>query len=134
SFSREYEPIRYFRLDAADGEETLRTVKSYLAAGFVSAYGFSVPSSLTVESEISYRPLFDSIRGGQAVLAVGYDDNRRIASDTGALLFRGSWGTGWGEEGYGWLPYIYVTNGFAVDFWTALRPDWVKSGILNKPN
>ncbi|MBC7856089.1 MAG: C1 family peptidase [Pirellulaceae bacterium] len=133
SFSREYQTIRYLRLEGAGGEETLRQVKSFLAAGFVVAFGFPAPSSLTAEADIGYRPSFDSIRGGQAVLAVGYDDSRRIASDRGALLFRGSWGTQWGEQGYGWLPYSYVTNQFAVDFWTALRPDWAESGFLNRP-
>jgi C1A family cysteine protease len=133
SFSRDYEAIRYLRLDAADGEKTLRAVKSYLAAGFAMIFGFSVPSSLTAEPDIGYRPHFDSIRGGQAVLAVGYDDNRRIASDTGALLFRGSWGAQWGEQGCGWLPYRYIAHQFAVDFWTAVRPDWIASGILAKP-
>ena len=133
SFAREFETIRYLRLDAADGDKTLRVVKSYLAAGFVMAFGFSVPSSLTGEADICYRPQFDSICGGQAVLAVGYDDNRRIASDTGALLFRGSWGAAWGEQGCGWLPYSYVTNQFAVDFWTVLRHDWAASGTLGNP-
>ncbi len=125
-FRRDYEPIRYLRLDADDGEETLRAVKSFLAAGIVTTFGFPVPGSLTAESDIAYRPQFDSIRGGQAVLAVGFDDHRRIASETGALLFSGSWGTQWGEQGYGWLPYAYVTNGFAVDYWTAIRHDWVE--------
>jgi C1A family cysteine protease len=133
SFGRDYEAIRYLRLDAEDGEKTLRVVKAYLAAGFVTAFGFSVPSSLTAEADVGYRPQFDSIRGGQAVLAVGYDDSRRIASDTGALLFHGSWGAGWGEQGCGWLPYSFVTNQFAVDFWTALRPDWATSGTLSNP-
>lgn len=133
SFSRDYEPIQYFRLDAVDGTKTLRAVKSFLAAGFVIAFGFSVPSSLTTEADISYRPLSDSIRGGQAVLAVGYDDDRRIASDRGALLFRNSWGTQWGEQGYGWIPYKYVIDQFAVDFWTAIRPDWMDDGIFSKP-
>jgi C1A family cysteine protease len=37
--------------------------------------------------------------GGQAVLAVGYDDaNKR-------LIVRNSWGKGWGDEGYFYMPY-----------------------------
>jgi len=63
--------------------------------------------------------LSSSIRGGQAVLAVGYDDRRRIASDTGALLFRNSGVSLWGEHGYGWLPYSYVATQAAV---TSGRP------------
>lgn len=133
SHARDFESIRYLRLDTLDGEKTLRRVKEYLAAGFVLAFGFSVPSSLTADADIGYRPKFDAIRGGQAVLAVGYDDHRRIGSDTGALLFRNSWGAGWGEKGYGWLPYSYVTDHMAVDFWTALRPSWLDAGYLCKP-
>lgn len=133
SFAREYEDIHFFRLDDADREKNLQTIKSYLAAGFAVTFGFPVPSSMRGEADIPFRPQFDSIRGGQAVLAVGYDDKRRIASETGALLFRSSWGSRWGDDGYGWLPYNYVTQGFALDFWTMLRTDWAKSGILNRP-
>jgi C1A family cysteine protease len=133
SYARDYQSIRYFRLDALDGGETLRAVRSYLACGFVMAFGFCVPSSLSMDADIGFRPQFDSLRGGHAALAVGYDDNRRIASDTGALLFRSSWGTQWGEQGYGWLPYKFVIQQFAVDFWTVLCADWYKSGTLSQP-
>ncbi|HEX3151332.1 MAG TPA: C1 family peptidase [Gemmataceae bacterium] len=133
AFAREYEAIRYFRLDAADGATTLRIVKAYLAAGFVAVFGFSVPSTLTIEGDIEYRPKFGSIRGGHAVLAVGFDDSRRIASDTGALLFRNSWGAAWGDDGYGWLPYKFVTNQLATDFWTAIKRDWVGAAALARP-
>jgi C1A family cysteine protease len=38
----------------------------------------------------------------------------------------------WGEQGYGWMPYDYVVNTLAADFWSLLSMDWVhtkKSGI-----
>jgi O-acetyl-ADP-ribose deacetylase (regulator of RNase III) len=38
---------------------------------------------------------------GLALCLVGYDDQRR------QFKFINSWGTGWGEKGYGYLPYDY---------------------------
>ena len=46
------------------------------AQGFPVLFGFPVPTSLTVAANIPYRPTFDSIRGGHAVLAAGYDDQK----------------------------------------------------------
>ncbi len=135
-YARDYHDMCYVRLDARDatpkksrdlcyalGSETLRTVKSFLSAGFPVAFGFSVPKSLDADSKIPYRPGFDSFRGGQAVLAVGYDDQSQT-SPKGGLLIRSSWGQMWGEAGYGWLPYTYVEQQVTRDSWTLLRHDW----------
>jgi C1A family cysteine protease len=134
-FTREFESISYVRLDRPQdpGRRTLRQVKTALAAGFPSAFGFPVPSSLSFAADIPYRPQFDSVCGGQAVVAVGYDDRRRIGSQTGALLIRNSWGAHWGECGYGWLPYAYVTKKYAGDFWTLLDPNWLRDDELRFP-
>jgi C1A family cysteine protease len=135
-FETEYRTIRYVRLDGArhSGLEVLDTLKSYLAAGFVCALGFGVPSSLTNDAEIPFPTQFDSIRTGQAVLAVGYDDEPRIRSEKGAILIRSSWGPDWGLDGYGWLPYRYVTDKLAADIWTLLRAKWVRSGEFELPS
>lgn len=133
AYAREYESVRYFRVDTGDGAGTLRAVKACLAGGLVTAFGFAVPSSLMTDADVPYRPQFDGVGGGHAVLAVGYDDHRRIASDTGALLFRNSWGPGWGERGYGWLPYAFVTSQAATDFWAAVHPGAAASGAFSCP-
>jgi C1A family cysteine protease len=135
AFPNRYRSVRYVRLDGRNrtGAETLATVKAFLAAGFPSVFGFVVPSSISSESEVPYRPAFDRSCGGQAAVAVGYDNQRRVGS-RGALLFRNSWGKDWGEDGYGWLPYAYVEAQLAVDFWTLLRRDWLRSGEFSCPN
>ena len=55
----------------------------------------------------------ETVVGGHAVLAVGYDEKKQI------VLVRNSWGTGWGVKGYFWMPYAYITNTHLCDdFWT----------------
>ncbi len=67
------------------------------------------------------------------MLAVGFDDGRRIGAQRGALLIHNSWGPAWGEGGCGWLPYAYVTHGLAVDLWTLLDKRWLGSGEFTRP-
>lgn len=50
--------------------------------------------------------------GGHAIALVGFDDEKKH------FIFRNSWGTEWGENGYGYLPYEYVLNeNLSSDFW-----------------
>ena len=135
SFGRDYQSLAYVRLDpiGATCGHVLQSVKAYLAAGFPSVFGFAVFDSLTREADVPFPTLFDSVLGGSAAVAVGYDDARRIRSTKGALHVRMSWGEDWGEGGYGWLPYAYVEQGLAVDFWTLTRPDWLASGEFLRP-
>jgi C1A family cysteine protease len=69
-----------------------------------------------------------------AIATVGYDDNIIITNTmskqatTGALLIRNSWGTTCGMDGYYWLPYDFVRNQFAQDFWSLLQMDWLATG------
>jgi C1A family cysteine protease len=134
AFADRFRPIRYLRLDGRNrtGQDTLALVKALLNAGFPSVFGFSVPTSVSRGADIPYRPTFDTIQGGQAVVAVGYDD-QRISSTKGALQIRNSWGPDWGESGYGWLPYAYVEEQLAVDFWTIISDEWLESDEFLRP-
>jgi C1A family cysteine protease len=134
AFAARFRSIRYVRLDGRNqtGQETLALVKSLLDAGFPSVFGFSVPASISRDGDIPYRPTFDTIQGGQAVVAVGYDD-QRLGSTKGALQFRNSWGSDWGDEGYGWLPYAYVEEQLAADFWTIVSDEWLDSDEFLRP-
>ncbi len=83
----------------------------------------------------------DRVIGGHAVMAVGYDDdieivntNRRGLKTKRALLIRNSWGEDWGDEGYGWLPYAYVVDGLARDWWCLLKNEWVNTGVFGIEN
>ncbi len=134
AFADRFRSIRYLRLDGRNstGQDTLAIVKSFLNAGFPSVFGFSVPTSTSRDGDIPYRPTFDTIQGGQAVVAVGYDD-QRLSSTKGALQFRNSWGRDWGDDGYGWLPYAYVEEQLAGDFWTVISDEWLDSDEFFRP-
>lgn len=124
----------YFRIDhpGRSGDAVLSDTKAMIAAGFPVILGFPVPRSMTTDGLVPFRPRFDSYRGGQTVLAIGYDDHR-IAKGQGAILIRNSWGTKWGDKGYGWLPYAYLTQHLAADFWTLLSEEWADPSELSAP-
>jgi len=136
SFAGDYRSIRYWRLDDSQAAPALvlLRVRALLWAGFPSVLGFAVPASLTTSGDIPFRLRLDAVLGGLAAVAAGYDDDRRIGSDKGALLIRCSWGRQWGEAGYGWLPYAVVTSGLAADFWTFFSADWARSGEFGDPS
>ena len=66
--------------------------------------------------------------GGHAILAAGYDDSLKIGSSTGAFIIRNSWGDGWGDHGYGYLPYDYLLKELAMDWWALVKAEWVEKG------
>lgn len=136
TFAQSYKAIEYFRLDPPDVDksELLGRIKESLAGQLTAMFGFTVYSSMPPpgdgKGEIPFPTTGDSFEGGHAVLAVGYDDKKKIAGEKGALLIRNSWGTGWGVEGYGWLPYAYVEAGLATDFWSMVRADFIDTDLF----
>ncbi len=134
-FHRELRRCLYLRLDDINqtGEDTLRRVRSYLAAGFACVCGFPLPGTVSNSPDISFPVPRDDCGDGHAVLVVGYTDDRWIRSDKGALLLQNSWGEHRGDSGYGWLPYAYVRKRLAVDFWTLMRRSWLRTGEFTRP-
>jgi C1A family cysteine protease len=56
----------------------------------------------------------EQVLGGHAVTIVGYNDNL----NGGRFICRNSWGTGWGDQGYFYMPYQVVANkNMSSDFW-----------------
>jgi hypothetical protein len=53
----------------------------------------------------------EQVVGGHAIVIVGYDDETR------RLRFVNSWGTGWGDQGFGYLPYEYAEK-YLSEAWT----------------
>jgi C1A family cysteine protease len=140
AYAQNYQSLQYYRHDPSGTAKglVLESVKKHLAAGLPSMFGFSVYSSYTqadTNGKIPYPAKGEKIAGGHAIMAVGYDDKMKIKNTnakgpetTGALLIRNSWGTEWGEKGYGWLPYAYVMEGLADEFWSLIKSEWIETG------
>jgi C1A family cysteine protease len=133
AYAADFKALKYFRLDpnGATPQESLQNVKRYIAEGFPSMFGFPVYNEFDAPLPgglVPYPSPTSHLRGGHAIVALGYDDNLQVGADTGALLIRNSWGTTWGDGGYGWLSYRYVTDALAMDWWTLIKAAWVDTG------
>jgi C1A family cysteine protease len=129
SFAQNYQAIKYFRLDEQKLTETeiLASIKQTLNQNVPAMFGFTVYSSINraIGGKIPFPERADTVLGGHAVAAIGYDDSMKIGSSTGAFIIRNSWGTEWGDKGYGYLPYDYVLNGLAMDWWSIINERWL---------
>lgn len=107
-----FESLTYKRVD--DG--SLGAIKAALNQKLPVSFGFTVYESFESEqvAKTGIVPMpakSESVLGGHEVLIVGYDDSKSMVE------VRNSWGAGWGDHGYFWMPYQYVTSKLASDFW-----------------
>lgn len=136
-----FEALEYFCHDPLgarkSGSEVLSSVKTYIAAGIPSMFGFyGFPSfgSTNTKGGIPFPGNREKAQWGHAIVACGYDDTKKVnntqtgMSTIGALQIRNSWGKEWGNKGYGWLPYDYVTSKLADDFWSLVSMEWIDTG------
>jgi C1A family cysteine protease len=140
AFAQNYQSIQYYRHDppGTAPSAVLSRVKESLASGLPAMFGFTVYSSIAQAARTGEIPLPTSNEqtvGGHAVVAAGYDDRKVIRNSgpggsvtEGALLIRNSWGATWGSAGYGWLPYEYVLEVLAVDWWSIVKMEWIETG------
>jgi C1A family cysteine protease len=94
-----------------------KDLKQCLSDGFPVIFGFTVYSSFESPevAETGIVPMpgpKEQVLGGHCVVLVGYSD------DTKQWIVRNSWGTEWGDEGYCYFPYEYLTDsGLSSDYW-----------------
>jgi C1A family cysteine protease len=97
--------------------QTQAALTSIIAEGLPIGCGITVYDSFESDSTVSTGvvPMPNSnenMLGGHYVLLVGYDSVKQH------FIFRNSWGTSYGQAGYGFLPFAYVLNpGLSGDFW-----------------
>ena len=132
SFAQNYQALDYYRLDrpGVSPKDLLKDVKRHLAAGLPSMFGFTVYRSIDQAQQSEGDPLPG--QGGEDRGPCGRrrrlqgrhgHQERRWGPETeGALLIRNSWGPKWGRR-YGWLPYRYVEDRLATDWWCLLKSE-----------
>lgn len=79
------------------------TVCWEIASGHPVVVGLSITEAWFACAGELPPPSGGSSVGGHAVMLVGYDLARR------AFRLRNSWGSGWGEDGYAWLPFAWLS-------------------------
>ena len=97
--------------------QSLTQMKGCLASGYPFVFGFTVYDSFesqqVANTGIVPMPASgESVVGGHAVMAVGYDDSQH------RFIVRNSWGSSWGMQGYFTIPYAYLEANLSSDFWT----------------
>ncbi|HEY9843984.1 MAG TPA: C1 family peptidase [Candidatus Obscuribacterales bacterium] len=85
---------------------SVHAMKQALAAGKPVVFAIMIFSNINSGSNgmIPLPGPMDEPLGGHAITAVGYDNARRV------FIIRNSWGTEWGDKGYGYLPYDFFRS------------------------
>jgi len=113
NFGQKLNNITYYRIP-----QVLSHLCQCLIDRYLFVFGISVYSNFETDianngGYVSLPNDKDAYLGGHAVCAVGYDNEKSV------FIIRNSWGTSWGDNGYFYLPYDYITDvKLAYDFWT----------------
>ncbi|MDD1617233.1 MAG: hypothetical protein LUQ28_12285, partial [Methylococcaceae bacterium] len=84
--------------------------KNCLAEGYPIIFGINLYKSFDKQRKKGVVPMPSDTEagrashGGHAMLAVGYSDKDEV------FIVRNSWGEGWGDKGYCYIPYDYLVN------------------------
>jgi len=95
--------------------QSLGQLKACLADGFPFVAGISVYESFVNVGKDGITPfpsVAENLIGGHAIYVCGYIDEKE------QFICGNSWGKVWGDKGFFYLPYSYLTNqNLASDFW-----------------
>ncbi|MFI5461396.1 MAG: C1 family peptidase [Isosphaerales bacterium] len=110
--------VKYKAVQYQSVTQNLADMQGCLASGYPFVFGFTVYDSfesaaVAKTGDVPMPKSGENILGGHAVLAVGYDNDDRV------FIVRNSWGAGWGDAGYFYMPYAYLLDdNLSDDLWT----------------
>jgi len=106
-----YQEAADFHIETAQEiDVNLFTMKHCLAGGYPFVFGLTLFESFDAMDEAGYIPMPSaeetsrSSHGAHAMICVGYDDGAEV------FIVRNSWGEEWGDNGYCYIPYAYMTD------------------------
>lgn len=105
----QHKTLSYARISASVAQ-----MRGMLAQGFPFIFGLTLFNSF-MSDEVAKSGMVpfpepgEPLIGGHAMLAVGYDNYARC------FLVRNSWSSGWGDQGYCWIPYDYMGHSDLCD-------------------
>jgi C1A family cysteine protease len=125
------EALNHNALVVENINNTLVDMKSSLASNEPFVVGILVFSSFETPyvartGKVPMPSKNDVLLGGHAVVCVGYDDSKKV------WIMRNSWGRAWGDKGYFYLPYAYLTNSnLSSDLWIIKQMEMPTTKKLN---
>ena len=118
----------YYRIDTPN---RLYKMKYALASGYPVIFGISVYESFesndaTKTGVIPVPTENERLLGGHAIKAVGYRN--------GFIIFQNSWGTEWGDNGFGYLPEVFIKDdNLSDDYWVITKGGFIEGEFKSIP-
>lgn len=113
-----------FKIAAYHRLNGVTDMQSCLAGGNGLVIGFIVYNSFESDAvaKTGKMPMpapGENILGAHAVFCAGYQTDSSVPGG-GSFIIKNSWGTGWGDGGYFYMPFAFVTPKNVTDAWTAV--------------
>lgn len=127
---------KQFKADLERGQITAEAAKELVAREQAVLVGLRLTPEFyqPVGGRIAEPTEPPTILGGHAVVLVGYEDEPQ--SGKPFFVIRNSWGTSWGDDGYGYLTYSHFER-FGLEIWSVprlLRPDLIPQPSAFRPS